>query len=133
VTGPDAAGQIEAWSGYPLQFGGQRRFAWQDEMAADLRQALAGLPITPGTVLAGTYASTDPARCDVENRLFTNLGGASFPKSLAGSGSSAIPACRRLRRSRLTALRGTCTTTATASAGHGNRGSLPRRWPGGTG
>jgi hypothetical protein len=84
VTGPDAAGQIEAWSGYPLQFGGQRRFAWQDQMAADLRQALAGLPITPGTVLAGTYASTDPARCDVENRLFTNLGGASFPKSLAG-------------------------------------------------
>jgi hypothetical protein len=44
VTGAEGSGQVEAWSGYPLQFGGQRRFAWQDEMAADLRRALAGLP-----------------------------------------------------------------------------------------
>lgn len=83
VLGPDGTGQVEAWSGYPLQFGGQRRFAWQDQMAVDLRRALAGLAVAPGDVLAGTYLSTDLARCDVENRLFTNLGASSFPKGLA--------------------------------------------------
>ncbi len=66
------SGPVEAWSGYPLQFAGQRRFRWQDQMAADLRAALAGLRIAAGDVLAGEYLSTDPARCDVENRLFTN-------------------------------------------------------------
>jgi hypothetical protein len=53
-------------------------------MVADLRRALAGLPVSPGVVLAGTYQSTDQARCDVENRLFTNLGASSFPKGLTG-------------------------------------------------
>jgi hypothetical protein len=44
VTGPAlGSAQVEAWSGYPLQFAGQRRFGWQDQMAADLRTALAGL------------------------------------------------------------------------------------------
>jgi hypothetical protein len=84
VTGPDGQGRVEAWSGYPLQFGGQRRFAWQEEMAADLRKALTGLPASPGAVLAGRYMSTDLASCDVENRLFTNLGAAGFPAGSAG-------------------------------------------------
>lgn len=83
-TPEGGSGQVEAWSGYPLQFGGQRRFAWQDDMAAGLRRALAGLPATSGVVLAGTYLSTDRVRCDVENRLFTNLGASSFPKWLTG-------------------------------------------------
>jgi hypothetical protein len=34
-------------------------------------------------VLAGRYLSTDDARGDVENRLFTNPGTASFPEGLA--------------------------------------------------
>jgi hypothetical protein len=75
-----ASGPVEAWSGYPLQFAGQRRFGWQDEMAADLRDALAGLAVAPGEVLSGMYLSTDESRCDVENRLFTNPGTAVFPK-----------------------------------------------------
>ncbi len=52
-------------------------------MAAELRQAMNRLPAGPGAVLAGRYLSTDQARCDVENRLFTNLGASSFPKGLA--------------------------------------------------
>jgi hypothetical protein len=52
-------------------------------MAAELRQALSRLPAASGAVLAGRYLSTDQARCDVENRLFTNLGAPSFPKGLA--------------------------------------------------
>lgn len=52
-------------------------------MAAELRQALTRLPAGPGAVLAGRYLSTDQARCDVENRLFTNLGASSFPRGLA--------------------------------------------------
>jgi hypothetical protein len=84
LTGPDSLGQVEAWSGYPLQFGGQRRFAWQEEMAADLRKALTGAPCLARAVLAGRYMSTDQALCDAENRLFTNLGAAGFPAGLAG-------------------------------------------------
>ena len=73
--------QVEVWSGYPLQFGGQRRFPWwQDSMATDLQSALAELTIAPDEVLAGTYMSTDKSRCDTENRLFTNPGTAIFPK-----------------------------------------------------
>lgn len=83
VAGPDGSGEVEAWSGYPLQFGGQRRFGWQDAMAAELREALGRLPAVPGAVLAGRYLSTDQSPCDVENRLFTNLGTSSFPKGLA--------------------------------------------------
>jgi hypothetical protein len=75
--------QVQAWSGYPLQFGGQRRFPWQDQMAADLRAALAGLSVAAGDVLAGEYLSTDTSRCDVENRLFTNPGAACFPKGVS--------------------------------------------------
>jgi hypothetical protein len=65
-----------------LQFAGQRRFRWQDQMAADPRTALAGLPIAVGDVLAGEYLSTDKSRCDVENRLFTNPGASCFPKGV---------------------------------------------------
>src|SRR5712671_4075162 len=48
-----ASGPVEAWSGYPLQFAGQRRFGWQDEMAAELRDAVVGTrraagPLAPG-------------------------------------------------------------------------------------
>jgi hypothetical protein len=77
-----ASGPVEAWSGYPLQFGGQRRFCWQNQMAADLRTALARLAISPDDVLSGTYLSTDASRCDVENRLFTNPGTSVFPKTV---------------------------------------------------
>jgi hypothetical protein len=64
--------QVEAWSGYPLQFAGQRPFAWQDQMAVQLQVALAELAILPGESLAGMYLSTDDSLCDAENRLFTN-------------------------------------------------------------
>jgi hypothetical protein len=74
--------QVEAWAGYPLQFEGQRRYGWQDQMAAELRTALRGLNLGPGSSLAGTYVTTDHARCDVENRLFTNPGSSSFPKGI---------------------------------------------------
>jgi hypothetical protein len=62
--------------GLPLQFGGQRRFRWQDQMASDLRSALTRLAVRTSDVIAGEYLSTDPACCDVENRLFTNPGAA---------------------------------------------------------
>jgi hypothetical protein len=74
---------VEAWSGYPLQFAGQRRFGWQEQMAADLRAALGGLAAGPGEVLTGEYLSTEKSPCDVENRLFTNLGTASVPKDVS--------------------------------------------------
>ena len=77
-----ASGPVEVWSGYSVQFAGQRRFGWQDEMAADLRDALAGFAVSPGEVLSGMYLSTDESRCDVENRLFTNPGTAGFPKTV---------------------------------------------------
>lgn len=51
-------------------------------MAAELRHGLAGLPGGPGSVLGARYLSTDLARCDVENRLFTNLGASGFPRNL---------------------------------------------------
>ena len=35
--------------------------------AAELRDALAGLAVSPGDVLSGTYLSTDKSRCDVED------------------------------------------------------------------
>jgi hypothetical protein len=70
---------VEVWAGYQIQFGGMRRFAWQDELVAELRAALALLLFAPGEALAGMYISSDGARCDVENRLFTNPGSATFP------------------------------------------------------
>lgn len=99
---------VEMWSGYPLQFGGQRRFGWQDQMAADLQAALAGLAASPGDVLSGTYLSTDTSRCDVENRLFTNPGTSVFsqhravdpvrtrPRSAAGTPSAGRPRRRAI-------------------------------------
>src|SRR5262245_51391067 len=84
VTGPaSGSGQVQAWSTYPLQFAGQRRFEWQDQMAAGLRDALAGLAVAAGDVLAGEYLSTDQSRCDAENRLFTNPGASCFPDGVS--------------------------------------------------
>ena len=124
VAGPDDSGKVEAWSGYPLQFGGQRRFEWQDAMAAELRQAIGRLPPAPVAVLAGRYLSTDRSRCDVENRLFTNVGASSFPRGLAAirfeRGTGPLPR----RRPRLPLLQGICIITAAASEGFGSRGSL---------
>jgi hypothetical protein len=51
-------------------------------MADDLKAALATQPFSAGDCLAGTFMTTDPARCDVENRLFTNPGASSFPKGI---------------------------------------------------
>jgi hypothetical protein len=101
-----AAGPVEAWSGYPLQFAGQRRFGWQDEMAAGLRDALAGLVVSPGDVLSGTYLSTDEPGCDVENRLFTNPGTAVSRRPCGRSGSSVASGRRRNRRRRSDVLTG---------------------------
>lgn len=76
---------VEAWSGYPLQFEGQRRFPWQDEMAAELKATIATLTIEPGETVSGTYMTTDPAKCDVENRLYTNPGSSTFPKGITST------------------------------------------------
>jgi hypothetical protein len=51
-------------------------------MADDLKAALVAQPLSPGDCLAGTFMTTDPALCDVENRLFTNPGASSFPKGI---------------------------------------------------
>ncbi|HET9895667.1 MAG TPA: hypothetical protein VFQ44_12130 [Streptosporangiaceae bacterium] len=74
--------QVQAWSSYPLQFGGQRKYPWQDQMAVELRSALVRLTVSGTSVIAGDYLSTDPARCDVENQLFTNLGTSCFPAAV---------------------------------------------------
>jgi hypothetical protein len=79
---------VEAWAGYPLQFEGQRRFGWQDAMAAELKTALAAITVSPGQSLAGTYTTTDPAQCDTENRLFTNPGASTFPSAAMSSVTS---------------------------------------------
>ena len=73
---------VAAWAGYPLQFSGQRRFPWDDDMADDLKAALATSQFSVGDCLAGTFMTTDSASCDVENRLFTNPGASSFPKRI---------------------------------------------------
>jgi hypothetical protein len=51
-------------------------------MADDLKAALATQPFSAGDCLAGTFMTTDPARRDVENMLFTNPGASSFPKRI---------------------------------------------------
>ena len=122
VAGPNDSGKVEAWSGYPLQFGGQLRFEWQNAMAAELRQAIGALSPAPAAVLAGRYLSTDRSRCDVENRLFTNVGASTFPRGLAairferGTGPLPPPPARS------PLLQGICITTATASDSFGSRG-----------
>jgi len=73
VAGPRAGlRQVEAWSGYPLQFAGQRRFPWAEQMARQLQTALSELALSPAETLAGVYLSTDASPCDAENRLFVN-------------------------------------------------------------
>jgi hypothetical protein len=53
VIGPTPGSrQVEAWSGYPLQFAGQRQFGWQNQMATEPKAALSRLPAGPGDVLA---------------------------------------------------------------------------------
>ena len=74
---------VEAWSGYPLQFGGMRRHGWQDDLAAELGRALAAVSFGAGDSLAGTYTTTDSGACDAENRLFTNPGASCFPRNVA--------------------------------------------------
>jgi hypothetical protein len=69
---------VEVWTCYQIQFGGMRRFAWQDTLVREMKTALAGQVLADGEALTGTYSSSDTARCDVENRLFTNPG-AIFP------------------------------------------------------
>jgi hypothetical protein len=75
--------QVEAWSGYQLQFDGMRRYAWQTDMAAELKDALGALAITPRETLTGAYISSDDSPCDTENRLFTNPGTSTFPRNVA--------------------------------------------------
>jgi hypothetical protein len=74
---------VEAWSGYPLQFGGMRRHRWQDELASELGRSLAAMSFRAGESLAGTYTTTDDGACDAENRLFTNPGASCFPRNVA--------------------------------------------------
>lgn len=71
-------GCVEVWTCYQIQFGGMRRFGWQDVLVRDLKAALSGLVLADGEALTGMYSRADGARCDVENRLFTNPG-AVFP------------------------------------------------------
>jgi len=81
---PAALGScVEAWSGYPLQFGGMRRHGWQNELAAELGRALAAMSFRTGESLAGTYTTTDAGACDAENRSFTNPGASCFPRNVA--------------------------------------------------
>jgi hypothetical protein len=102
-------------------------------MAADLREALAGLVVSPGDVLSGTYLSTDKPQCDVENRLFTNPGTVVFPKAVRsirferGLGPPPEPPVPVSR------VDGQLHYYATAWAGCGSGGNLPRCWPAGTG
>lgn len=70
---------VEVWSGYQIQFDGMRRFAWQDELVRDLKDALARMVCQAGDALSAVYNTTVGGRCDVENRLFTNPGAATFP------------------------------------------------------
>ena len=67
-------GSVEVWACYQIQFGGMRRFGWQDTLVREMKAALADLVLADGEALTGTYSSSDAARCDVENRLFTNPG-----------------------------------------------------------
>jgi hypothetical protein len=70
---------VEIWSGYQIQFDGMRRFAWQNVLVGELKVALAAISLEAGEGLSGIYSCTNAARCDVENRLFTNPGAAIFP------------------------------------------------------
>jgi hypothetical protein len=71
-------GRVDVWTCYQIQFDGMRRFGWQDTLVREMKTALAGLVLADGEALTGTYSSSVAARCDVENRLFTNPG-AIFP------------------------------------------------------
>ncbi len=109
----------------------QRRFV--DEIDRYLKGQPLALTSAYRKVLAGEYLSTDPSRCDVENRLFTNPGASCFPKGVTAirfeRGMDPPPDPRR----RSLASAGTCTTTATTWAGHGAGGNRPRHWRAGAG
>jgi hypothetical protein len=108
-----------------------RRFSWQDEMAAELKVALASLSLRTGECLAGTYMTTDPAKCDVENRLFTNPGASSFPKGVTstrferGLGELPDPPVA------IAPFAGQFITTATAPGTTSSGGNPTSRSPGG--
>lgn len=76
-------GCVEVWAGYQIQFAGMRRFTWQDEVVSELKTALTTVTLGAGEALSGVYASTEGARCDAENRLFTNPGASTFPSGTA--------------------------------------------------
>jgi len=63
---------VEAWTGYRLQPAKEERHAWQRELKAELKDALAGIA-THGATLAGFYDTTHMATTDVENSLITNM------------------------------------------------------------
>ena len=71
---------VEVWSTYQIQFSGMRRFSWQDQLVGDMRSALAGMHLEPDEALSGVYSVSEPVRCDIENRLFTNPGTSTFPR-----------------------------------------------------
>ena len=102
-------------------------------MAADLRQALARLDARPGAVLAGMYASADQPRCDVENRLLTNLGQRASRRAWPVSGSSAASVCPAPAPVPVARAHGHLYYYRYQLTAPGNRGSLPDCWPGGTG
>src|ERR1700684_1293859 len=59
------------------------------------QSVLAAARARPGGVLAGMHASTDQPRCDVEHRLFTNLGQRASRRAwpvLGSSGGVSMPA-----------------------------------------
>jgi len=92
-------GRVDVWTCYQIQFDGMRRFSWQDMLVREIKTALAGLVLADGEALTGTYSSSDSARCDVENRLFTNPG-TIFSRSTAAirweRGSAPPPAPEQL-------------------------------------
>jgi hypothetical protein len=73
-----SAGVVEVWSSYQIQFGGMRRFLWQSDLVGELKLALASMQMDPDEALSGVYCASEPSRCDVENRLFTNPGTSTF-------------------------------------------------------
>lgn len=66
---------VEFWSRGRLQFP-DRPLAlapWQTQLRSNLKAAFGGLSLTDGAVLSGFYDTTDLAKTDAENSLFTNV------------------------------------------------------------
>ncbi|MFT4299862.1 MAG: hypothetical protein QM597_09535 [Aeromicrobium sp.] len=73
---------MSAWSVRRLAFEPKD---WQIRFRHRLREALAGLQATPGSVLQATYAAPDDAFVDVENVLVYNVGTGCF-RHVTGDG-----------------------------------------------